>query len=164
MALAVNIRFDFIDDKGKTSFTKVRVPTGYTIANYVEFAQGAAQVLADMSNAQITNVSLTFGLDLSGQGLRTVASTVSDIYQKIRFQWTTALAGFQAMFSVPATSESKIVTGSDAVDEVDVDVAAFITAVEDGIVVTGGTMNFVDSRGNDITALQFGREFHRASA
>ena len=164
MALAVSIRFDFIDDKGKTSFTKVRVPTGYTIANYVEFAQGAAQVFADLSNAQITNVSLTFGLDLSGQGLKTVASVVSDIYQKIRFQFATALQGFRAKFSVPASSELKIVAGSDAVDEVDADVAAFVTAIEDGLVVTGGTVTFTDNRDNDITALQFGREIHRASA
>jgi len=161
MALAVNVRFDLIDNKGKTSFTKIRVPTGFSIAQYIEFAQGAAQVIANTSNCKITSVSLTFGIDLTGLGLATVASGLADIYQKFRFQFNTAISGFKAKFQIPASSESLVTSGSDAVNIADVDVAAFIAAMNNGIVVTGGTVAFADNRGMDITSLQFAREVHR---
>jgi len=161
MALAVNVRFDFVDEKGKTSFTKIRVPVGFTLAQYVEFAQAAAAVINSATTCQITGVSLTFGLDTSGWGLNTIVSGLADIYQKFRMQWNTAVAGFKAKFSIPASDESYVIAGSDAVDVSDPGVAAFISAINNGIAVTGGTMTFCDARQHDIVSNQFAVEVHR---
>lgn len=161
MALAVSVRFDMIDAKSKTSFTKVRVPTGFTISQYIEFAQAMAQLITDMSNCTVTRAGITFGIDISGLGLKVAAAVLADVYEKARFQFNTAVAGFKAFFRLPGYDETKSVTGSDAVDQADPDVAALIAAYEDGIVVTGDTISPTDSRGNDITAIQFAREVKR---
>jgi len=164
MALAVSVRFDFQDDKGKSSFTKIRVPTGFSIAQYTEFAQGAAQLLLNASTASITKISVVFNVSLASLGLKTVASSVSKVARKMFLQFTTAVTGFLAKTFIPALSESKVASGSDDVDQADTDVAALISAYEDGIVVTGGTMTFTNGRGHDITAATAAKEqFRRRS-
>lgn len=158
MALAVSVRFSFVDAKGKTSFTKVNVPTGFTIANYIEFGQDFAQLLTNISEGQITGASATFALSLSGLGLKTVVSGVADAGQKAFFIFRSAVTGFTKRLFVPTLSELKVTAGSDDIDQADVDVAAFITAMEDGIVVTGGTISPVDSRAQDLVAVSSAKE------
>lgn len=162
MALAVSVRFDFVDDKGKTSFTKVRVPTAWSIAQYIEFAEAMGQLYADAGTGAVTGASITFGVDISGLGLKGAAGATADIYEKARFQFNTALAGFKAFFRLPTWDETKTTIGSDVVDTADVDVAALIAAYENGIAVTGPlTIQPTDNRLNDVVSLQFAREVKR---
>jgi len=161
MVLAVSIRFDFQDQKGKTSFTKVRVPNGFSIAQYSEFTVAMGQLLANLSSARVTRASFCVGLDLSGSTIKAVASGISDIAQKAILGFSTAVTGFRTKLKLPAFSETKIITGSDAVDEADLDIAAFVTAMENGIVVTGGTVSPTDIRENDIVSTDYAREFFR---
>lgn len=161
MALAVSMRFDFIDAKGKTSFTKVRVPLGFVIADYVEFGQGMAQFLANISTGKITQTSFCVGMDLSGSTIKAVASGLSDIAQKALLGFSTIVAGFRTKLKLPAISEAKVVVGSDTLDLADPDVAAFVSAMEVGIVVTGGTIQPTDIRLNDVSVLDYAREFFR---
>jgi len=161
MALAVAIRFDFLDGKGKTSSTKIRVPNGFTIAQYVEAAQAFAELISQFSQCQITNASITVGLDLSSATLRAAALLTSDIYHKARFQFATAVNGFRTAFNLPTFNEAKAVTGSDQIDQADIDVAALIAALENGIVVTGGTIAPTDHRTNDVVSIEHAREIFR---
>lgn len=158
MALAVSLRFSFVDAKGKTSFTKVNVPNGFAISDYIEFGQGIAQLMTNISEGQITGASATFGLDISGAGLKAVASGLADAGQKAFFIFRSAVAGFTKRMFVPTLSELKVSAGSDDIDQADVDVAAFITAMEDGIVVTGGTISPTDSRAQDLVAVSSAKE------
>lgn len=161
MALAVSVRFDFVDDKGKTSFTKVFVPTGFSIAQYVEFAQGMGQLLANASICRLTRASVVFGLNLSTATIKIAALTVSDVAQKAFFQFRTAVSGFFARMKIPALKETLVNPGSDSIDQSNASVAAFITAMENGIVVTGATISPVDDRGNDIVDTTIAREVFR---
>jgi hypothetical protein len=161
MALAVSIRFDFVDDKGKTSFTKVYVPNGFTIAQYVEFAQGFAQLLANASQAVVTRASVVFSMSLAGATIKATANFVSDIAQKAFFQFRTAVGGFFARMKIPAVKETLVNVGSDSIDVDDLNVAAFITAMENGIVSSGVTIQPVDDRGNDIVDTTIAREVFR---
>lgn len=161
MGLAVSVRFDFIDDKGKRSFTKVRVPTGFTIPQYGEFVLGMAQLLADMSTGRITHASFCIGLDLTTATIKAVASGLSDIAQKGLFGFSTDVAGFRTKTKLPALSETSILSGTDKIDQADADVAAFISAMETGIVVTAGTVSPTDMRGNDIVTTDYARELFR---
>jgi hypothetical protein len=161
MVLAVAVRCDFVDDKGKPSFTKIRVPTGFTVSQYIEFVQGMSQTLADISNCRITRASFVVGLDLSGATIKAVASGLSDIAQKALMGFSTAVAGLRTKLKLPALSETKVNTGSDTLDQADPDVAAFITAMENGIAVTGGTIAPTDSRENDVTTTDYARELFR---
>lgn len=162
MALAVTVRFDFLDDKGKTSFSKVRVPNGFSLAQYGEFGTAFAQLLANVSNCKITGGSLTFAIDLSGLGLRTVASSLSDVAEKGLFLFNTVVTGLKAKLRIPTLDESQVPSGSDAIDTANVDVAAFIAAMENGIVVpVAVTVQPTDDRTNDISALTQAREIKR---
>lgn len=162
MALALAIRFDFRDGKNKRSFTKVRVPTGFSISDYIEFAQAMGQLYADASGCIVTGASISIGLDLSTSVIKAVAAFVSDIAQKAFFQFTTALAGFRSKLFLPAIDESLVPVGSDEIDTADPDVAAFVTAMENGIVVSGpATISPCDDRENDITVNEFARELFR---
>jgi hypothetical protein len=165
MAFAVTIRFGILDNKGKTSFTKVRIPTGFSITDMVEFAQSAAQLIADLSGGQVTSAGVCAGLDLSSATIKPVViSQAADTLKKGFFQFKAALdARFKMRMKIPAFSETKIVAGSDQIDQTDTDVAAFITAMEDGIAVTSATIQPTTNRANDLDTIDFARELFRAS-
>lgn len=165
MALAVSVRIDFVDNKGKSSFTKVRLPSGRTLVDYKDFAEQICQLFLNVSTGRITRSSICFGVDLSSASLNTTPSAVSSVKKKAAMRWITAETGFDAKFSVPAFSESKIVSGSDDVDTSDADVIAFVDQLEDNIAVTAGTMVFTNGRGHAVATLKTAKErFRRRSA
>jgi hypothetical protein len=65
------------------------------------------------------------------------------------------------IFRIPTFSEALVQAGTDAVDTADLDVAAFVTAMQDGIVVTGGTISPTNSRDNDVVSLASARQQFR---
>lgn len=164
MALAVSIRYDFRDDKGKASFTKIRIPNGFALADYQQFAQAMGQLIADISNCVITRASICIGIDLSTAAIKAAATGLADVAQKAFFQFNTALAGFRNKFKLPTLDELKVNPNSDTINQADVDVAAFIAAMENGIAVPGpATISPSDQRENDITSISFAREHFRAT-
>jgi len=158
--MATTINFNMVDDKGKASKTSVRVPSTFAISDYVEFAQAFAQLLVNVSNARITGVSVNFSVDLSSLGLKTVASGVASVAVKMQGIFST-VAGIIAKWLIPAPLEVNVVSGSDDFDQADPDIAPLVSAFEDGIAVTGGTMEFTNGRGSDITAISTLRETFR---
>lgn len=163
VALAYSVVFNFMDGKGKESFTKVRVPTTFAIADYIEFAQFVAQEFLDLSTGRITSVSIVVGLDLSTGTFKAVADVLADVFEKALFTFNTVLAGFRSKFKFPTWDESNTIDGTDQIDTSDIAVAAFITAYEAGIVTTGGTINFTDSRENVADSNDIAREIFRKS-
>lgn len=165
MALAFSVRFDFVDQKGKKSNTKIHIPTGFTIAQMVEFAQGAAQLFLNASTGELTGASIVLDTPLGSLGLDVTPSSVSKVARKLYLGFSTAVNGFFGKTLLPTLSESLVIAGTDAVDQTNVDVAALISAIEDGIVVVGGTMTFTNHRGMDIVSTTAAREqFRRRQA
>ena len=160
MALSTTLNFTMVDAKGETSNTKVRVPTTFSIAQYVEFGQALAQLLVEITNCSITGVSINFGLDLSSLGFKTVASAVEKVAAKAQGLFNT-VSGIIAKWLIPAPIEEKVVTGSDDFDQTDSDIAALVSAFEDGIAVTDGTIQFTNGRGGDITSIASLKETFR---
>jgi len=158
MALAITLRFDTVDDKGKVSSTKLRLPNGFALADYVEFAQASAQLFTNISQGVLTKVGLSFNVDLSGAGLKTVASAVTGVARKLWLRFNTAVTGFQAQTLIPGIRETQVGAGSGDINQADTDVAAVISMFEDGLAVTGGTMTFTNDREHDITAIVSGTE------
>jgi len=161
MALAVSVRFDFVDGEGEKSFTKIHVPTGFTIAQYTEFAQAMGQLLANLSDGAITGASFCVGINLSGATIKALVTTGADIAQKAMFGFGTILAGFRTKLKLPAFRTALITSGSDSVNQAHADIVAFTSAMENGIVVTGGTISPTDLRGNDVDSLNYARELFR---
>lgn len=153
MALAISVRVGFIDAKGRTSFTTVRLPTGFTLSDYAEAGQAIAQLMTDISLARVTSCSVVVPVDLSTATLRAVAANASDIFQKMYAQFSSAVAGFRARFKLPTFDETLSPVGTDQVDQSDPDVAALLTAMTSGISVTGGTIQPVDNRSQDLVSV-----------
>lgn len=160
MALAVAVQIDFKDSKGKTSFTRVHIPTGFTIAQYVSFAQDLAQAAADITSCIITGVSISFGLDLSGATLTNVQSTLASVTSKALMQFKSAVSGFKARFNIPTYDEDNLtVVGTDQVDIAQTPVATFITGCVSGYTLgDASTLAPVDKYGNDLTENDIARE------
>jgi hypothetical protein len=163
MALAVTINVQCVDSKNKASSTRIRVPTGFSIPQYIEAAQAILQLVANLQVGMITGATLTFSIDLSGLSLKTVANVLADVSQKGYFSFTSAVTGFFKRFAIPTFSEDLVAVGSDAIDTTDTDVAAFVAAMENGIVVTGGTISPTTERAHYLVALIDAREVFRRS-
>jgi len=163
MVLAVTIRYEIKDIKGKASFTKVRVPTGIVLTEYTGFAQSMGQILADINTGVITRAGICISIDLSSLGLKAVAAAGSDVAEKLQWLFNTAVTGFRAKFRLPGLDESYVVEGSNAIDMADPDVMALETALVDGQTVTGGTISATNGRGHDITGSSSAKQAFRTT-
>lgn len=164
MALAVSFRFDFVDIKNESSFTKIRTPSTFSIAQYTEFALAMGQLLSNISAVRLTGASATFSISLSGLSLKAAATAVADVFQKGYFSFNSSATGFRKRLRIPTFDEAKVGLGSDNIDTLDAAVAAFNTAMTNGIVVAGGTVQPVTERGHDLVSLNEAREvFQRHS-
>lgn len=153
MAFAVIVQVDFKDAKNKSSFTRIRVPTGLTPAQYTSFAQDAAQALTDISGCIVTGASI--GINFTFTGLGAAAAAAADIASKAFFKVRSSVAGFFAKMSIPTFNEDQlVVAGTDQIDTADTAVAAFITLVEAG----DGTVSPCDKYGNDLVDVEINRE------
>lgn len=159
--VAVSARFDIIDGAGKASFTKVRIPTGFSIAQMIEFAQGMAALISPLLGGQIVKAGICVGLDLSGASLIGSPSFTSDVHHKGAFGFATEEAGLYTRLNLPTLNSGVVATGSDNINEGNADVAAFLAAMENGIVVTGGTISPCDNRENDIVGTRYSKEVFR---
>jgi hypothetical protein len=157
MALALTVRFDFVDATGKKSFTEVNVPTGFTIIGYLDFAAQMGQLLADVSGCQLTSASLNVALDFSAAVIKSTANTLADVAEKAHYIFSSAVSGFRRLFRIPTRLEVDEVVGSDDMNQADVGQAFFIALLETGASVTGGTVGFTDAYHNDLVSIASAR-------
>lgn len=155
--MALSILYSFVDSKNETSTMEIRVPTATTLADATTFAQAMAGLLNAVTTGAIRRIGVVLSVALPG-GIRSGPLTNSDVEEGAKFQFLTALGNFTS-FRVPTFSEAMITSNSRAVDLEDADVAALVTAMEDGI----GLTQPCDARGEDVTALSFAREQFQSS-
>lgn len=157
MALAITVRFDFVDATGKKSFTEIPVPNGFSIAGYLEFATEMAQLITNISGCQVTSASLNVALDFSAATIKSVANTLADVAEKAHYIFSSAVAGFKRLFKIPTRLEVDETVGSDDMNQADIGQAFFIALLETGASVTGGVVGFTDAYHNDLVSVQSAR-------
>ncbi len=163
MAISPKIIFSIKDNKGKVSTTEVKIPTGITLSNMIEFAGDMAVLIDAITTGVIVGVSIGISVDTSALGLTGAAGSTADVEEKGRFQFQTA-GGFYTYVNVPCWSDTDVVAGSDAIDQADVDVAAFIAAMVSGLTLIDlSVVQPTDAREDDITVLSSAFERFRAS-
>lgn len=163
MALSPVVIVTVRDRKGKTSTTEIKIPTGLTLANMIEFAQDLASLIDPITSGQIINVGIGIRVDLSSLGLTAAAGTTADVEEKGQFQFGTALGTYTTV-NIPCIGDLDVVDGSDELDQSDADIAAFITAMTGGITLTDtSVVQPTDAREEDITSLVYARERFRSS-
>lgn len=154
------IIYSIQDEKSKTSMTEVKLPAATAAADVEIFAAQMASLINALISGAITRIGITKTISLPA-GLNAAAASGADVEEGARFQFKTE-NGFYSGLRLPTFAESFIVAGSKEVDIVPADVAAFVTAMTDGIDLSGaggsGVVAPCDSRDEDLTALEFARE------
>lgn len=161
--MAFSIYFNIGDAKGDTSTVTVPVPTTTDVADAALFVEAIGPLIGALTGGSLVSAGVNIEVDTSGIGGFTAASTLSDVQEKARFAFRTA-GGFLKSLSLPTFIESKFVNSGAGkeVDLTDTDVSSFVTAMEDGLSVTGlggtGTVSPSDYRGDDIVSIEEARE------
>jgi len=150
---------DAAGDKPGTSLVTVEIPLATTPANAIAFAKGLADVVAPLMVGGIVGAGVTFEVDLSSLSLDEVGTALADVQEKAVFAFRTA-ANKLKRIGIPTFNEN-LLQGAGAyanVDLTDTDVQAFVTAMEDGILLTGyggtGTVAPVDTNDSDLALLE----------
>jgi len=158
---APQIIYTVIDDNGERGTTSINVPTGFSIAQLGEFGAAMATLLDAILSGKVEGADFCVGVDVSAL-LSNLAGLNGDVEEIGAFQFET-VGGFPVSVNVPGILEAVVASGSDDLDQADLDVAAFITAMETGIVVTGGTISPTDVAEDSINTTIYARERFRAS-
>lgn len=159
--MAATLNITTTDAKNRSSITKIRVPNGFTPSQYGEAALAFAQLLSNMSEGVITEVSVSLPLDISTATIRAVALDIADIAKKALFTVKSSVGALFARFNIPTYNEAKTVTGSDEINTADPQVAALVGILENGVNVSGTFIQPVDLRGNDLATVVGSREIFR---
>lgn len=161
MALPIGISFDVCDGKGKKSNVVIHVPSGTGLADIIGFGQEAAVVIQALLAGEICGISASLPITVPAGVAAAVAAVNSDREEGQKYGFST-LQGFNTVVRIPAAKENPVIAGSDLLDQTDVDVAAFIDLMVNGIttVPSGGTgvITPVDSRDEDIVSIRYARE------
>jgi len=158
--MALSVIYTFKDAKDKSSFTEVPIPIATTLANGVIFAQQMALLIDTLINGRIARIGLAATVTMPG-GLSATANTVADVEEGGLFQFRTS-GQFHKSMRIPTLAETFVLPASNVLDTTDPDVAAFVTAMVDGIALGPfggtGTVQPCDTREEDLIALDFALE------
>lgn len=150
-----------VDEDGDEATTGQFVPNTFSIAQYTEFGASMATLIDAMLDGKVKSSSMAFPIDLSGLTLNAVGAS-SDVEEIGAFKFTT-VTGFPVKINIPGLDEGFVGVGSDDIDQSAPAVAAFLTAMETGIVVTGGTISPCDVGQDSILTTDYSREKFRSS-
>jgi hypothetical protein len=155
------IKYELSDVDNDLASFGIDVPSTFTLAQYTEFVRAKAVLLDAIVSGLISRASLRRAIDLSGLTGNTGLST-SDREDVGNFVFRTA-AFRKVVTRVPGIIEGLVLSNSDDLDQADTDVAAFISAMLNGISVTGGTISPSDVAEDDIIAIEEASERFRSS-
>lgn len=151
--MTTNITISVEDGKSSNSIITIPLPAATAITDAVLFAQAIWPLIDPLITGG--NVVARVSQVVSGIASSNPLGS-ADIQEKAKFVFQ-SLAPFTKALSLPTFLETKMVPGSDIVDTSDTDVAAFVTAMVDGLDLTGaggsGVIQPCDIREDDLTAL-----------
>jgi len=159
MAVAFEIIATISDESGDPATTTIKVPSGFSLAQYVEFAAQMGTILDAMLAGRLESLDLALTADLSALTAN-IAGAASDVEELGRFSFRTG-DNRPVKLNVPALNESLVAVGTDDLDLVDPAIAAVESMMTDGLAVTGGTISPCDVGEDDIISLEYAREGFR---
>lgn len=151
----------YVDQAGKRATSTLFFTTGLTLAQITEGISAMLELLDNVVGTIIYAAQAVLEVDISGLTGNTTGVT-SDVEQVGEFNCVTA-ANRKVLINVPGIMDNLSVVGSDDLDTTQADIAAFITALEDGIATTGGTIIPCDVGELDIVEVTTARERVRNS-
>jgi len=162
MAQATEIVYTIQDEKGNKSTLTVWIPSTTLLADALDFAQDFGDLIDNVIAGIITRIGLIFSADLTPT-MKTAVVGGADVEEGANFIYRSA-SGFPFRHRLATFLESKITSGSRAVNVADPDVAALVDAVTNGLVVTSlNTVAPTEHREDDLSALVTAREVFQRS-
>lgn len=160
--MAVEIIYTIEDASGDQATTQVRVGGTPTNAQLNGFGSGWATAINALIAGKIIGAVAKLLANISGLTAN-ILSGNADVEHVGKFEFLTD-AGNRVKINIPALSEIALgATASDSLDQSNANVAAFITAMETGVAVTGGVIAPCDVGEDDIVEVVFAREAFRNS-
>lgn len=136
---------------------------GYTLPQLVAAVIVVAPLIKNLITGGISSATLAVDVDLSGIVGIEVADPDSDTEEGALFIWDTD-GGHDKRNRIPTFDEALLVSGTREVDTADLNVIAFNNAMIAGVTVAGpATVEFVDSRGEELNSLQDAYESFQGS-
>ncbi|NIT56287.1 MAG: hypothetical protein GWN00_08645 [Aliifodinibius sp.] len=160
MAVAFEVVYEVTDRDGDTATTTVKVPTGFSLAQYGEFGAAMATLLDAILGGRVSGADFCFIVDISGLTGNTQSPT-SDVEEVAKFQFRTT-EGRPVNVNIPTMDEAIVAGGTDDINQADPAVAPFIAAMENGLSTAGGTISPCDIGEDDIVLTVFAREGFRS--
>lgn len=149
------------DQAAKSSTSTLYVASGLTQAQYEEGLQALAQLIDPVLSGRILALRYAIPVDISGL-TGNIAAGTSDVEEVGQFIFRTA-NNDPVEVNLPCINDTASAAGSDDLDQADANIAAFISMMEDGLAVTGGTIIPTDFEGIDIASVETARERVRNS-
>jgi len=160
--MPVNLVYTIEGDKdGEYSTTSLTLWDGNLIASLQGFAVAFATLLNNTIMGKILSAFLVFEVDISGLTGNTV-SDAADVEEIGAFEFATT-EGNRVKLNIPALQEALVVANTHDLDTAETEISAVITMMEDGLAVTGGTIEPCDIGMDDIVDTYFSREQFRNS-
>lgn len=157
----VQIIYTVGDEDGDDATTALFVPNTFSLAQYTEFGAGMASFIDAVLDGRVESAAMAFSVDISALSLNVIGAS-SDVEEIGAFKFTT-VEGFPVKVNIPALDEGFVGVGSDDIDQSAPAVAAYLTAMETGIAVTGGTIAPCDVGESSIAVTNYSREKFRSS-
>lgn len=155
--MPIEIIFELEDRSGDKSSTSVKVEDGHAAGTLEGFAVAWANAIDNFLAGVIRSAVAYIMGDISGLTSNTITET-ADVEHYGKFEFLT-VDGNNVKVNIPCIAEGVVgAFTSDSLDLADPEVAAFVTAMEVGIAVTGGTITPCDIAENDIVDTAFARE------
>lgn len=151
----------YVDQAGKRATSTHYVTSGLTLAQITEGLSAFLELIDNVVGTIIYAAQALLSIDISTFTNNTTGVT-SDVEQVGEFVGVTA-ANRKVLINVPGIKDNLSVAGSDDLDTTQADIAAFISALEDGIVTAGGTIIPCDVGELDIVEVTTARERVRNS-
>ena len=147
--MPISVFYRIQDAKGDTSTITIPIPDATALTNVTGYVNAMASILEDLINGTLVEAGFAVSVAVTPWQL---AAPISDVQEKARFVFR-GVNGFLKSISLPAVLESIFSPGSREVNQADPAVAAFITAIVDGVEVDGTDIEATDIRGDDLTNL-----------
>lgn len=132
--MPINVAYYIEDGKSDESPLTINLPSGTSAADAVAFAQTMWPLVDALINGG--NVVAKVIFEVPGITSSNPIGS-SDVQEIAKFVFNTANTIAKKAMGIPTFIESKILPGTKLVDTTDVDVAAFVTAMVDGLDTTG---------------------------
>jgi len=160
MPIPYGIKVQIRDRSGDKATTEFLVTNTHTLIQYNLAIESLVEALDSVIGGVIEKAVLNIPVDMSAL-INNTALGASDVGDLGQFAFRTG-DNRPVKMNVPGLIETLVASDSDDINQAQADVAAFITAMEDGILVTGSILVAPSNIGeSDITTISYARERFR---